>query len=118
MQKVIKYKNYNIIQEEGMKGYFIVDSCGYNGGGFIGKTIKECKECINSEISETIKNNNEDLNTFTETLIENKIDDIFEEVHLMAKTQYGDITPSQMFKLDEIKENLLKLIIEQVNQNL
>lgn len=50
--------------------------------------------------------------------VSNCIDDMFIGVHSILHTTSGDITPDQVLKLDQIKEELSKLIIEQVNQNL
>lgn len=50
-------------------------------------------------------------------IVEEGIDALFCEAHSKANTKSGDITPSQEFRLDKIKEDLIKLMIEQVEQN-
>jgi hypothetical protein len=50
-------------------------------------------------------------------IVENGIDCMFVEAHSIADTKSGDITPSQEFRLDKIKEDLINLIFEQVEQN-
>lgn len=51
-------------------------------------------------------------------IVDSEIDSLFETAHEHAKTTSGDITPTQMVKLDNIKEELTDLIYEQVKQNL
>jgi len=46
------------------------------------------------------------------------IDDLFTAVHNAVGTKYGDITPIQNERLNNIKQDLAKLVIEQVKQNL
>ena len=50
--------------------------------------------------------------------IETLIDDAFVDAHQYLGTKTGDITPEQAFRLDELKEELIELIIEQTKQNL
>ena len=50
-------------------------------------------------------------------IVEEGIDSMFVDAHSNADTKSGDITPSQLFRLDKIKEDLINLITEQVEQN-
>ncbi len=64
-----------------------------------------CEECDN-QLIETIKNN-----------LDSSIDKLFVESHQYMETSSGDITPEQQIRLDELKEELLTLIITQTKQN-
>jgi len=46
------------------------------------------------------------------------INSAFDEVHRIAETKTGDITPFQVLKMEELTEDLAKLITAQVWQNL
>jgi|LakMenEpi03Aug12_release.lakeMendotaPanAssembly.Ray.scaffolds.fasta_scaffold929707_2 hypothetical protein len=50
-------------------------------------------------------------------IVEERISNMFVDAHSIADTKSGDITPSQEFRLDKIKEDLINLIFEQVEQN-
>ena len=52
-----------------------------------------------------------------ETLVDYNVDAIFTDIHNIVDTQSGDITPTQAFRLSEIKRQLVELINEQVEQN-
>ena len=64
-----------------------------------------CEECDN-QLIETVKNELDSL-----------ICAIFVESHKYMETTSGDITPEQQIRLDELKEELLTLIITQTKQN-
>lgn len=64
-----------------------------------------CEECDN-QLIETVKNG-----------LDGSIDKLFAESHQYMATTSGDITPEQQIRLDELKEELLVLIITQTKQN-
>lgn len=79
--------------------------------------IKKWKTYI-KESFEEISLNKEEIKKYVETLVDKNINDIFNKVHEKFNTESGDITPDQVFELDKITENLVKLIVTQVHQNL
>jgi transcription elongation factor Elf1 len=64
-----------------------------------------CEECDN-QLIETVKQD-----------LDNSIDKLFAKSHQYLATTSGDITPEQQIRLDELKEELLTLIITQTKQN-
>lgn len=60
----------------------------------------------------------EQIRLSAEYLIDEAIDEVFNEIHQDFPTKSGDITPNQMEQLDELKEQLVNLITNQVEQNL
>ena len=48
-------------------------------------------------------------------IADQKIDDIFCEAHLLAKTNSGDISPSDSFYLDQISNQLKLLVCHQIS---
>jgi hypothetical protein len=52
-----------------------------------------------------------------ETLVDYNVDAVFTDIHNIVDTKSGDITPTQSFRLSEIKKQLVELINEQVEQN-
>lgn len=51
------------------------------------------------------------------TLVDYNVDAVFTDIHNIVDTKSGDITPSQAFRLHEIKRMLTDLVYEQVEQN-
>ncbi len=49
--------------------------------------------------------------------VEIQVDLLFESVCEEFDLKYGDITPDQMGKLDQIQDNLTDLLVEFVTQN-
>lgn len=49
---------------------------------------------------------------------EKAIDKLFRKIHKQAQTESGDIDPMQMVELENISEQLIKLVVEQVWQNM
>jgi len=60
----------------------------------------------------------EKIRLSAEHYIDDAIDGVFNELHQDYPTKSGDITPMQLYQLDELKEQLVNLITEQVEQNL
>ncbi len=60
----------------------------------------------------------EKIRLSTEYYIDEAIDGVFNELHQKFPTKSGDISPMQLYQLDELKEQLVNLITEQVEQNL
>ena len=50
--------------------------------------------------------------------INDEIDEIFTLSHQLYKTKSGDITPTQVEELNELKEQLVSLVLIQTMQNL
>jgi hypothetical protein len=46
------------------------------------------------------------------------IDKVFVDLHAKNDTKHGDITPQQLLRLNELKDELADLMTEQVEQNL
>jgi GH35 family endo-1,4-beta-xylanase len=59
-----------------------------------------------------------DLEQFIKKAVNRHISQVFVQAHHYAGTTYGDITPEQQMKLEEIEAELCILIEEQVTQNL
>jgi hypothetical protein len=51
-------------------------------------------------------------------LVDESFDYIFVQGHSIAETNPGDISPEQQQLYDHLKEQLTKLLIEQIKQNL
>lgn len=51
-------------------------------------------------------------------IVNNDVDEIFNQVHELAQTKSGDITPDQQIQLLGINEQLVAIIFNQVKQNL
>jgi len=51
-------------------------------------------------------------------LLDSSINEIFTKLHKKYKTSSGDISPYQQYLLDDIKEQLLNVFIDQVFQNI
>ena len=49
--------------------------------------------------------------------LDNVLDCLFVKFHTMKGTTAGDITPKQQFKLDALKNELVALITQQIEQN-
>jgi len=64
------------------------------------------------------KMNPEQLKEFIDNQVDAAINMIFNNAHGAAMTISGDITPEQSFKLSAINEQLKKVVLEQVVQNL
>lgn len=60
----------------------------------------------------------EDLENKVKNKVDAEVDDMFTYSHMVAGTTSGDITPEQHGKLEALKEELTKLIVEQTMQNL
>ncbi len=53
------------------------------------------------------------IEQITDVQVEFIFDSVSEEINL----EYGDITPSQNYRLEQIKENLNELVLEWVKNN-
>ena len=62
--------------------------------------------------------NQEQLNTYIGQVVDAAAEEIFEKAHGAAMTTSGDITPEQQERLDNTKQQLKKLVQEQVEMNL
>lgn len=79
--------------------------------------IKKWVEYI-KESFEKLTHTEEDVLEYTRELVDVEIDNIFIDVHQEFNTSSGDITPDQSMRLDKLKEDLSKLITEQVTDNI
>lgn len=79
--------------------------------------IKKWVEYI-KESFEQLTHTEEDVLEYTRELIDVEIDNIFIDVHQEFNTSSGDITPEQTMRLYKLKEDLSKLITEQVTTNI
>lgn len=58
-----------------------------------------------------------DIYIVIESEVDNGFNDIFMNVHEKLSTKSGDISPEQLLALNSIKDQLISLIIEHVEQN-
>jgi hypothetical protein len=79
--------------------------------------IKNWSEYIKESLKK-LSSTDDDILKYTKNLLNDKIEEIFIDIHQKFNTESGDITPDQQFKLDELIEELSKLITSQVHQNL
>jgi hypothetical protein len=79
--------------------------------------IKKWVEYI-KESFERLTHTEEDVLEYTRELVDVEIDNIFIDVHQEFNTSSGDITPEQTVWLDKLKEDLSKLITDQVTANI
>lgn len=79
--------------------------------------IKKWVEYI-KESFEKLTHTEEDVLEYTREIVDFEIDNIFIDIHQEFNTSSGDITPEQTMRLDKLKEDLSKLITEQVTANI
>lgn len=60
----------------------------------------------------------EDKNVDLNAIIDNQIDEIFVEAHGIVDTVSGDISPTQVMELEDIKVKLYTILSQQLEQNL
>lgn len=58
------------------------------------------------------------LEKAAETLLDIAVEEVFYQLHQKFFTKSGDIFPEQQFRLDELKEEIVKIMVAQVSQNL
>jgi hypothetical protein len=58
--------------------------------------------------------NLEQLEAIVTQKVEVTIDNLFVELHTLAKTEFGDIAPEQVMELDEIQEEFIKALKERL----
>jgi hypothetical protein len=68
-------------------------------------------------MDKTVENKAE-LERIVNEKFEIALDKLFVEVHEIAHTRSGDIEPIQVMEKNDLSEKLVKLIVEQVWQNL
>jgi len=84
--------------------------------------IREAKSMrtfkIEANGSKDLSTTNVDIEKRAKELVEQNIDLIFNKLHQEFKTDSGDISPSQASELDNLQESLVKLMANQVTQNI
>jgi hypothetical protein len=81
--------------------------------------IKKWMEYIKESIDfEKLTHTEKDVLEYVKDLLDTEIDTIFIDVHQEFNTSSGDITPDQVMKLKFLKEDIAKLITEQVCSNI
>lgn len=58
------------------------------------------------------------MNEYVDNLLKQRIDELFYDLHEHYETKSGDISPEQMFELNELMDRLSALITTQISQNL
>lgn len=62
--------------------------------------------------------NMEKLTEIASGKFEEMLDRLFEQMHEIAQTRSGDIDPMQVVEMNELSQQMVKLIVAQVWQNL
>jgi hypothetical protein len=71
-----------------------------------------------NESFKKLSSTDDEIREYAKKLLNDKIEDIFIDIHQEFNTESGDISPDQQLNLDNILEDLSKLIAKQVHQNL
>jgi len=58
-----------------------------------------------------------ELRIITRDKVDEMLTTLFNELHVYASTEHGDITPEQLIQLDEIQKELVNIVTEQIWQN-
>ena len=66
----------------------------------------------------SLSNTKLEIGNRAKQLLDDKLDEIFVTLHNEFGTESGDISPEQQFELGSLQANIIKIMVDQVHQNL